>query len=86
VTRQANEEIQTLTSLPRIKANRLVMRGMSQDALDKGHLSARKNLSVVVDKAKISNFQDAFIKKAEAVGFVIENCDKVLLPVTESDA
>lgn len=33
---------------------------------------ARKNLFVVVDKAKICKFQDAFIKKAEAVGFEIE--------------
>lgn len=47
---------------------------------------ARKNLLVVVDKAKICNFQDAFIKKVKAIGFEIEICDKVLLSVTESDA
>lgn len=33
---------------------------------------ARKNLSIVVDKSKISKYKDAFIKKIADIGFVIE--------------
>lgn len=38
---------------------------------------ARKNLMIVVNKAKICSFQDAFIRKAKTVGFEVEICDKV---------
>ena len=36
---------------------------------------ARINLIIIVDKKKISSYKDQFIKKAESIGFLVENGD-----------